>query len=57
MKKNDSYDAPFFGLPNGQNPEPHAPMKYSSIAQPHPTNEAAKKVNHAEVMRQVLEAK
>lgn len=46
-----------FDLPNSQNPKPHAPIYYGNQHVPHPTNAAAKKVDHAKVMRQVIEAK
>jgi hypothetical protein len=57
MIKNDSYDAPFWGLPNGENPEPRSPIFYGSTKVPHPTNSAAKIVDHAKVMKQVLDGK
>ena len=57
MKERDGYDAPFFGLPNGQNPEPHAKPFYGSTRVPHPTNTAAEKVDHAAVMCAVMKGK
>ena len=57
MQKNDSYDAPFWGLPNGENPKPRSPIFYGKTPVPHPCNTAAEKVDHAKVMRQVLDAK
>lgn len=57
MNKADSYDAPFFGLPNGQNLEPHAKPFYGSTPEKHPTNAKAKVNPQAEVMRAVLEGK
>jgi len=46
-----------FDMPNNQNPKPRAPIYYGNQHVPHPTNSAAKKVDHAKVMRQTLEAK
>ncbi len=54
MNKND---APFFELPNNVNAMPIKPMFYGNEREPHATNNAAKKVNAAKVMEQVLEAK
>ncbi len=49
--------APSFGLPNNQNPEPHAPAHYGNLHVPHPTNAAAKVVHPEKVMSQTLKAK
>lgn len=46
-----------FDLPNSQNPTPHAPIHYGNQTVPHPTNSAAKVVNHDACMRAVLEGK
>ena len=46
-----------FDLPNGQDPKPRAPTYYGNQTMPHATNAAAKVVNHAKVMRAVLEGK
>ncbi len=57
METGDS-NAPFLELPEGLNGvKPHAKPFYGSTHVPHPTNSAAKKVNHAEVMKQVLTGK
>lgn len=57
MNKKDSCDAPFFALPNGENPEPHAKPFYGSTSQPHATNAQAKVNPQDAVMRAVLEGK
>ena len=57
MKETGDSNAPFFGLQEGLNPEPHVPAYYGSNRVPHPCNEPAKKVDHAKVMRQILQAK
>jgi len=49
--------APFFEMPNEANELAHAPAFYGSTRVPHPTNSVAKKVNHAKVMMQVMDAK
>ena len=46
-----------FDLPDSQNPEPHAPIYHTKMRVPRPTNESAKKVDHAKVMRQVNEGR
>lgn len=50
-------NAPYFAMPNNQNPRPRSPIKYGVTPVPHPTNSAAKMVDSAKVMRQVNEAK
>jgi len=46
-----------FDLPNSQNPRPHDKAFYGSTPVPHPTNSAAKRVDHAKIMGQVMDAK
>lgn len=46
-----------FDLPNMQHPNYVNTIYYGNIRVPHPTNAAAKKVDHAKVMRQTVEAK
>ena len=46
-----------FDLSNSQNPTPHAKPFYGSTHVPHPTNSAAKRVNGAEIMDQVINAR
>lgn len=60
MKENDmvgGVGVTAFDLPNNQHPGYENHIHYGNIPVPHPTNEAAKKVDHAKVMRQVNEAK
>jgi len=49
--------APSFEMPNEAASMAHAKPYYGNQYVPHPTNSAAKIVNHAKVMKQVLEAK
>jgi hypothetical protein len=46
-----------FDYPNDQAPYPHFKAYYGNIKVPHPTNEAAKHVDHAMCMNEVLYAK
>lgn len=46
-----------FDYPNDQYPLPKPQIRYGNQHVPHPTNSAAKRVMHEEVMRQTLEAK
>ncbi len=54
---NESIGVTEFDLPNSQNPQPHAPIFHTKMRVPHPTNSAAKMVNGAKVMEQVLHGK
>jgi hypothetical protein len=56
VDKQSDLGACAFELPNGQNPQPHKPMFYGNQSVPHPTNIQAKLVDHAKIMRQVLDA-
>ncbi len=47
---------PGLELPNHQDPKPSAPIHYGNQQVPTPTNTAAKKVDPAKVMRQVMDA-
>jgi hypothetical protein len=49
--------APFFEMPNEAAQMAHAKPFYGKTRVPHPTNNAAKEVNHAKVMKQVMDAK
>lgn len=49
--------APFFEMPNEANELAHVKPFYGKTRVPHSTNNAAKEVNHAKVMDQVLNAK
>jgi hypothetical protein len=53
----DDNSAPYFELPNDVANNHHAPTYYGNQLVPHPTNKAAMIVDHAKVMRQVLEGK
>lgn len=46
-----------FDYPSAQNPRPHFKAYYGNQSVPHPTNNAAKMVNPALIMRQVNEGK
>lgn len=46
-----------FDQPNMQHPGYENKIHYGNVPVPHPTNEAAKRVDHAKVMRQTREAK
>jgi hypothetical protein len=55
MKETGDSNAPFLELPEGLNGvSPHAKPFYGSTHVPHPTNSAAKKVDGARVMNEVL---
>lgn len=49
-------NAPFFGLPNNQKPNPYAPAYYGNQNVPRPTNSAAKVTPANEVIRAVIDA-
>lgn len=57
MKETGTSNAPYCPYQEGIHQMPHAPAYYGDQYVPKPTNSAAKKVNHAEVMRQVNEGK
>lgn len=46
-----------FDLPNDQNPWPYKRAYHTNMRVPKPTNESAKKVDHAKIMRQVTEGR
>lgn len=54
---NQDVGATAFNYPNSMNPKQHAAIYYGDQYIPHPTNAAAKEVDHAKVMKQVLIAK
>lgn len=53
----DDNKAPSFEMPNEAGIMAHAKPYYGNQYVPHPTNSAAKIVNHPKVMKQVMEAK
>ncbi len=60
MKEDNGYQgvgATEFDLPNSQHPEYENKIHHTKMRVPHPTNEAAKNVDHAKAMRQVLVGK
>ena len=54
---NQDVGATAFNYPNSMNPYPDAAIYYGNQRVPHPTNQAAKMVDHAKVMNQVIRAK
>lgn len=59
MEDNGNQDvgATAFDLPNSQHPGYENKIYHTKDRVPHPSNNAAKVVDHSKVMRQVLQAK
>lgn len=57
MAMEQNVGATAFDYPDSQNPRPHFKAFYGNQNVPHRTNEMAKNVNGAKVMKQVMDAK
>ena len=57
MNGDQGVGATAFDLPNDQHPNYENKIYHTGVKVPHPCNEAAKRVDHAKVMRQVRDAK